>query len=224
MISPAPRRALRCLLAVLSVLALFALAGAGTVTPAAQAAIRLPATLVAPTTSGLPFTVADFDGDHQPDLASVQTGSGDSGDYWVRLRLSTAGRRYVHFAAPQGGLLIEARDVNGDKVPDLIFGSARLSRPVAILLNDGHGNFSEVDPTAYIALFANSHSAWNLFSSADPFPFGLLQPSRTGDVSLALCAVNRQREAQSFDLRTTHLHPIRPLTLQAGRAPPRFIL
>ena len=48
-------------------------------------------------------------------------------------------------AGPSGGLQISPRDVNGDKFADLVFTSLLDSHFVAILLNDGHGNFVPAD-------------------------------------------------------------------------------
>jgi hypothetical protein len=70
----------------------------------------------------LSFSVADFDGDAKPDLASVQTGKSDSAHtgYWIQLQLSAVGRQTFQIFAPMGGLQIVARDVNGDHALDLV--------------------------------------------------------------------------------------------------------
>ena len=93
---------------------------------------------------GSRFAISDFDGDLQPDLASIQAGRNNSGetDYWIQVHLSTAGRQSIRVVAPSGGLQIEARDVNGDHAIDLVISTAGRREPVAILLNDGHGTFS----------------------------------------------------------------------------------
>jgi len=111
----------------------------------------------------LSFSVADFDGDSRPDLASVQYGTSDSprAAYLIQLQLSAAGQQSFQIIAPVGGLQIVARDVNGDHALDLVLTSAWLGRPVAILLNDGHGNFSRVEPEAYPEAFRESDTDWN---------------------------------------------------------------
>jgi hypothetical protein len=118
-----------------------------------------PASSVEP---GLPFAIADFDGDHRPDLASVQTGRSDFShtDYWIQLQLTTAGRQSIRIVGPAGGLLIEARDVNGDHAVDLVLATAWFRQPIAIFLNDGHGTFSRAEPTAFPGAFTESKTNW----------------------------------------------------------------
>lgn len=111
---------------------------------------------------GASFAIADFDGDQHPDLASVQGGrvGSSSTDYWIQLQLSASGRQAIQLVAPSGGLLIEARDVNGDHAIDLVLATAWFKQPVAILLNDGHGRFSRVEPTAFPGAFTDATTNW----------------------------------------------------------------
>ena len=111
----------------------------------------------------LPFAISDFDGDLHPDVAVVQEGRSDRSltDYWVQLRLSALGPQAIRVVAPAGGLQIDARDVNGDDVPDLVLTTAWQKQPVAILLNDGHGSFSRIDPNAYPQAFRGSKAGWS---------------------------------------------------------------
>jgi len=94
--------------------------------------------------AGLPFAIADFDGDLSPDLASVQSESDSSplASYKVRLQLSVAGQQSIRLVGPSGGLRIATRDVNGDDIPDLIVSSAWRGEPLVVLVNDGRGTFS----------------------------------------------------------------------------------
>jgi hypothetical protein len=101
---------------VISVLFLGLVNGA---TAARAYAENLPATSPGP---GLTFAIADFDGDRRPDFASVQAGQNrsSSSDYSIQIYLSEIGRQSIDIVAPVGGLLIEARDVDGDHSIDLI--------------------------------------------------------------------------------------------------------
>ena len=111
---------------------------------------------------GSRFAISDFDGDLQPDLASIQAGrnNSDGTDYWIQVHLSTAGRQSIRLVAPSGGLQIEARDVNGDHAIDLVISTAGRREPVAILLNDGHGTFSRAEPDAFPGAFGESEKNW----------------------------------------------------------------
>ena len=112
--------------------------------------------------AGSPFAISDFDGDLQPDLASVEAGhdNSDETDYWIQLHLSTAGQQFIRVVAPSGGLQIEARDVNGDHAIDLVISSAGRREPVAIFLNDGHGIFSRAEPDAFPGALDESGENW----------------------------------------------------------------
>lgn len=103
------------------------------------------------TGSGLPFAIADFDGDLHPDLVSVQSGSNSSSvtSYRVQIQLSAGGRQSINLAGPSGGLRIAARDVDGDRIPDLIVSSAWREEPLAVLLNNGRGAFSWANPSLF---------------------------------------------------------------------------
>ena len=138
-------------------LLLFAFAGSN----AARAGEVHSETAAAPG-PGLQFAIADFDGDRRPDVASIEAGQGTSGttSYWIQLQLSAAGRQSIRLFAPAGGLRIEARDVNGDHAVDLVFTTAWLRQPVAILLNDGHGVFSRAEPTAFPGAFSETRTNW----------------------------------------------------------------
>jgi hypothetical protein len=99
------------------------------------------------------FAIADFDGDSQPDLATVELGqiTASRAKYWIFFKMSAGSRQFIGVTAPVGGIEIAPRDVNGDASLDLIVTTTWLNRPVAILLNDGHGNFTLRDPVAFPA-------------------------------------------------------------------------
>lgn len=104
------------------------------------------------------FAIGDFDGDQAPDIAILERLSSNFSDsnYIVQLRLASGERRATCLAIPWGAVRIFAHDVNGDRIPDLIIGSAWTEQPYAVLINDGNGIFSPVDPSSVQALSAKS--------------------------------------------------------------------
>jgi hypothetical protein len=129
---------------------------------------------------GLKFAIADLDGDRRPDLAYVETGRSDVSltDYWIRLQVTAGQGQRILVVAPTGGLQIVARDVNGDNALDLVLTSAWLNQPVAILLNDGHGIFSQADPAAFPAAFSVPGTSWSSSGDQEPGIAGFPQQSR----------------------------------------------
>jgi hypothetical protein len=157
----------------------FALLGSGPLFLASASPSEVPSgsALTPISRSNLSFAAADFDGDNRADIANVQSGREDSGRIaqFVRLRLSASGRHFIRIAVPDGTLSIEAVDVNGDHAIDLVISSRWLNQPVTILLNDGHGNFSQSDPSKYVSRPSESNSlseirpaTWSEFAVAAP--------------------------------------------------------
>jgi hypothetical protein len=109
------------------------------------------------------FAIADFDGDLKPDLAIVEAERVDSSSnvrYSIRLRLSAGASQAIGVTAAAGGLHVVPRDVNGDNALDLLVSTAWLHQPVAVLLNDGHGNFTLSDPAAFRGVLWDAESSW----------------------------------------------------------------
>jgi hypothetical protein len=108
------------------------------------------------------FAIADFDGDRLPDLASVQVAKIRNSEtrYGIRFELSSGARQSIDITAPAGGLQLASRDVNGDSFLDVVVTTALLHRPVAVLLNDGHGNFALKDPEAFPEAIWAAESLW----------------------------------------------------------------
>jgi hypothetical protein len=186
-------------------------------------AVRPSTTSVGP---GLQFAVADFDGDHRPDLVGVQTGQGNAArtKYWIQLQLSAAGQQTISLMAPSGGLQIAARDVNGDQIPDLILTTTWLGQPVAIFINDGHGTFTRAEPSAFPDAFRESRIRWNSSTDRATDAVGVPPPSRA-----AVCiAVERfphaglKAGAASPSHQEFSASPF--LISQLGRAPPSAVL
>jgi len=94
------------------------------------------------------FAIADFDGDRQPDLATVQIARFNSlhSRYWISFQLSNGGLQTIGVTAPAGGLVLVSWDVNCDRALDLVLVTPWRHELVAVLLNDGKGNFSAADP------------------------------------------------------------------------------
>jgi hypothetical protein len=212
------RRSLLNLFLWTSLFVFFGLSGRSTV----QAADiqNAPVTSVGLTSQ---FAIADFDGDLRPDFASVQAEPSGSGGttYWIQLQLSTFGRQSIRVVAPTGGLTIEARDINnGNHFIDLVLYTAWFKQPVAILLNDGHGRFSKVEPKAFPEAFN------------DPTSNGLSAPDQVTDVvgGLPLFRSIFCSEARNLLHRGLLAGLVSPsndgflvipfLTSHAGRAPP----
>jgi len=106
------------------------------------------------------FAIDDFDGDLAPDIASVQSVSSDSSgwNYLVQLQFGSGERRSIWLASYGRDVRIVARDVNGDGIPDLIIRSAWSEEPYAVLINEGNGAFSPVDPSSVQALSESRRS------------------------------------------------------------------
>ena len=171
---------------------------------------------------GPQFAISDFDGDHQPDRASIQAGPTGPGhtEYWIRLDLSANPRQFIRLAAPAGGLQIEARDVNGDHAVDLVLSTAWFRQPVAILLNDGHGRFSPIEPAAFPEAFGPSTTNW--FSAVNLAMDAVGLPPQSGAGIRSRTGVPSR-----FPRRTGSIAPLsagfllNPYPIShAGRAPP----
>ena len=97
------------------------------------------------------FAIGDFDGDQKPDLASVQVDlyPQQATRYSIHLQFSVGTRSAIGLTAPFGGLLLSAKDVNGDSTLDLVVTTAVDHQLIAVLVNDGHGNFSLAEQGAF---------------------------------------------------------------------------
>lgn len=126
------------------------------------------------------IAIADFDGDSRPDLASVETGQSSSHNtrYWIAFHLTAGAGQRVGITAPTGGLQIASWDVNGDSFPDVIVTTAWTNQPVAILLNDGLGNFTASNPSEFQSAFADSTASWTVATNEIKDAVALL-PSRS---------------------------------------------
>jgi len=107
------------------------------------------------------FAIADFDGDLRPDLAMIRVtrDGAPATEYSLELKFSSGKRAPIGLIGPAGGLEVSPQDVNGDQFADLVITSVVDREFVAILLNDGKGNFTQVDRADYpqVGKRADSH-------------------------------------------------------------------
>jgi hypothetical protein len=179
----------------------------------------------APTPSqgpGLSFSIADFDGDLKPDLANVQAGQTDvsSTSYQIQLQLSAAGRQTFQIVAPLGGLRIVASDVNGDNALDLVLTTKWLRQPVAILLNDGHGSFSQVDLDAFPTAFGESEAKWGSAAGQAPDAVAVPPQSREDTCWATDFFLDRQLEYRRNAVSSSRFCIAALWISHLGRAPP----
>jgi len=179
-----------------------------------------------PPQSSSQFAIADFDGDKRPDLATVHVGQSSSSDthYWIAFQLSGGSRQTLGIIAPTGGLQITSRDVNGDDFLDVIVTTAWTNQPVAVLLNDGQGNFTVSSPYAFPGAFTTSEKSWAL-TTAEVKEATEVLPSRqpTGNCSEGSRFSSPQFVAGLFVRLACGNSPSRPIVCFLGRAPPSFL-
>jgi hypothetical protein len=176
---------------------------------------------------GARFAIADFDGDLKPDLATVQVGGSNARTtrYSIRFELSGGAAHSISLLAPSGGLQIVPQDVNGDQIPDLIVSTQWLNRPVAVLLNDGHGNFTLIDPGAFPEFMRNVQTEWS-GAGTHIHDTSALPPSRSSAKACGVFAAAffAGDDAELTPLSALRFHVVRFDLSCAGRAPPSAIL
>src|SRR6266478_3182939 len=173
------------------------------------------------------FAIADFDGDNRPDLATVHVGQGGSWDthYWIAFQLSGGSRQTLGITAPTGGLQITSRDVNGDSFLDVVITTAWTNLPVAVLLNDGQGNFRATSPSAFPGAFTTSEESWaSTFDEIKDATAVLLSRYPAGNCSEGSKFSSPRNVTGLLVLRASRNLPYRPVVSFLGRAPPSFIL
>lgn len=173
------------------------------------------------------FAIADFDGDRRPDLASVQVGQSSSWEthYWIAFQLSRGSRQILGITAPNGGLQITSRDVNGDSFLDVVVTTAWTNRPVAVLLNDGQGNFKASSPSAFPGGFSTSEKS-RVSTTDDVKDATAVLFSRypTGDCPASRRLSSPRNVTGRLVPWASGNSPFSPVVSFLGRAPPSFLL
>ena len=171
------------------------------------------------------FAIADFDGDSRPDLATVEIGliGTSHARYWIGFRMSAGPRQVIGVNGPVGGLEISSRDVNGDNFVDLVVSAAWLKAPIAVLVNDGHGNFTIRDPAAFSSTLTNPGHVLDSPNRQNP-EFAIVVSSRgandlAANERTATAAENSENIRSSDSLRID----LSLLVCSSGRAPPRSV-
>jgi hypothetical protein len=170
------------------------------------------------------FAIGDFDGDNKPDLATVQVApdSRQLTRYSIQLQLTLGSKAAIGLTAPFGGLLLSAKDVNGDSALDLVVRTALDARLVAVLVNDGYGNFSVAAEGSFPELTAVGIS--RVHAPADPSSKQPpILPSRcpSGEAIALQAGFAAPAAAQKLLIPEPHNALLRSAGASSGRAPPR---
>lgn len=172
------------------------------------------------------FAIADFDGDSLPDLATVQASSGNVVDtrYWIAFQMSGGARQVLGITGPTGGVQISSKDVNGDDFADVVVTTAWTNLPVAVLLNDGKGNFTAYSPSNFSNQLLTIEKSWNTpaWEIKDAFALPVSRESAVdcGGAAPGFLPVNQDRLVAG---RASDGVPVIPLMLLAARAPPILV-
>jgi hypothetical protein len=129
----------------------------------------------------LGWTVADFDGDNQPDVV-ISNAEGRYG-YSLEFQLSAKGVGGSPILPSQPlsafGLHLTPRDVDGDHDLDIVITVGFSRQPVAVWINDGHGRFEEGDLAAYPACISLEDFSLSPQNQPGPAQVFLGQSSRS---------------------------------------------
>jgi hypothetical protein len=169
------------------------------------------------------FAIGDFDGDRKPDLATVQVDPYTQrvARYSIHLQLSLGPSAAIGLTAPFGGLLLSAKDVNGDSRLDLVVTTALDHQVVAVLVNDGHGNFTVAQQGAFPELTAEGHCRLDAPDIPFPGPSSLLQ-SRCplGEEGEDAAGFDSPAAAERFHFAERQNSPRWLVGTTSGRSPP----
>jgi len=169
------------------------------------------------------FAIADFDGDLRPDLAMIRVSRDGAPDaqYSLELQFSSGTRAPIGLIGPAGGLEVSPQDVNGDQFADLVITSVVDSQFVAILLNDGKGNFTQVDRADYPGVGRRPQS--RLLGPPDTTIRELVvgqSQKMFGDEVISAIREHVPQRAFPLALASVKISAGPVILLPAGRAPP----
>ena len=132
-----------------------------------------------------PWIAADFDGDHTADLVRAGSFRPDGSGFIQEISLSFSAweSRAVSVRLPSLAYNLIARDVDGDSDRDLIV-EALTREPLAVLLNDGDGQFHEAPLGDFSELFFHRESSsWE--AAARRLPSTFARDVSRNDASIA---------------------------------------
>jgi hypothetical protein len=128
-------------------------------------------TAAARATSGA-WTLADFNGDHRPDMVTASSSRNDTGNYTHRVQIGLGEESgSLTFASNNARIRLSARDVDGDHDTDLVVMGIVSSKPIDVWLNDGTGHFRHGDVTGLAA--ESENASLEASASDDDTPAGL---------------------------------------------------
>ena len=189
--------------------------------PAITAAGNIPAR-----SSAIPvgLAMADFTGDHRPDLVTVKLDRFDSSSarYLIEVELTEGGHQLLRLTGPPGGLFVTPKDVTGDGTVDLVVRVVGSQIPVAVFLNDGCGHFAAGAPVPSSRNLVEVHSDSELRSANQCCP----APAVVSGPHSIECQLGSRRSVA--EQRSSPLRAIGRASLQlylefcSNRAPPAF--
>jgi hypothetical protein len=121
---------------------------------------------------------------------------------------------------PVGGLEIASRDVNGDNIVDLVVSAAWLKSPVAVLVNDGHGNFTVHDPIAFSAALTNPSTALDSPNRQDSDRAVTVSARTSSDFVASERAAPSTKDSEKFLTSNSLRNDFSLAVCSSGRAPP----
>ncbi|PWT79717.1 MAG: hypothetical protein C5B57_13485 [Blastocatellia bacterium] len=176
-------------------------------------------------TAARPFgwstAIADLNTDGTPDLIIADRGSQRANTYGYLIQFSISGLelRNVSFESSQPGLTVAVSDLDHDNDLDVVVRALFSREVVGVWLNDGRGNFHQVDDRPFTSGFAEVRSIATPDAPVDLSFAGLLPPAPDG-LSISFRTVTPQGPGP-FRLAAANVPPATvPSAAAAPRGPP----